>query len=242
MWKATTIIPGLLYLGNQYDSKQVQALRQFSVSIIINCAEECRNHFPDLFQYKNLVLKDRVDQDISSYFIETCAVIERARQDGQAVLVHCVAGASRSPTICIAYLLQTTSRSLLEIISSIKESRPFICPNRAFLVQLMEFEKSLRSLSESTLPKPKRWAQDVPIMQCQTFLAEKAPGAVFGSVQNCIKAACSKLGLNSVLISLRDFDVIEIRCCFSDQSLNDDAIHDCIMNIPDIIHCQKYLP
>lgn len=42
---------------------------------------------------------------MSRYFFETAKWINKKRNEGKNVLVHCVKGNSRSPTIILAYLM-----------------------------------------------------------------------------------------------------------------------------------------
>lgn len=49
---------------------------------------------------------DMPGYNISQHFKDTYDFIEEARKNKAAVLVHCAAGASRSCTIAIAYLMQ----------------------------------------------------------------------------------------------------------------------------------------
>lgn len=62
---------------------------------------------------------------------------------GGKTLVHCVAGISRSASVCIAYLMKYHGLSLLEAYNDVKLKRPLIRPNCAFFKQLMKYENSL---------------------------------------------------------------------------------------------------
>ena len=69
---------------------------------------------------------------------------------GGKTLAHCVAGISRSVTICIAYLMQFKNAnknnkniSPEEALKYIKVRRPISKPNKAFMAQLRQFEKRL---------------------------------------------------------------------------------------------------
>ncbi|KAG8810957.1 hypothetical protein FRC17_002689, partial [Serendipita sp. 399] len=56
------------------------------------------------------------------------------------VLVHCLAGMSRSATIVCAYLLATTSMNTEETIAFVRSKRPIIQPNHGFQRQLKRWE------------------------------------------------------------------------------------------------------
>ena len=60
------------------------------------------------------------------------------------VFVHCVKGISRSPAICVAYLLwRNQSWSLQKALQIVKKSRPIINPNPGFMFQWMEWQQQL---------------------------------------------------------------------------------------------------
>lgn len=67
------------------------------------------------------------------------------------MLVHCLAGISRSPTICIAYLMYSQNLSLDQAYDLVKQRRRLISPNLNFMRQLFEYEHTLVSRRKSTV-------------------------------------------------------------------------------------------
>lgn len=61
--------------------------------------------------------------------------------DGGRVLVHCVAGVSRSASICLAYLTKYKCRSLRDAYHLMASKRPMVRPNLGFWRQLIAFEQ-----------------------------------------------------------------------------------------------------
>jgi atypical dual specificity phosphatase len=69
--------------------------------------------------------------------------------DGGHVLVHCVAGVSRSATICLAYLTKYHCRSLRDAYHLMCSKRPMVRPNIGFWRQLINYEQILKGTSGS---------------------------------------------------------------------------------------------
>lgn len=59
------------------------------------------------------------------------------------VLVHCMAGVSRSATLVIAYLMRKYRMHLEKAKTLVMEKRPFINPNPGFIRQLEFYDKEL---------------------------------------------------------------------------------------------------
>lgn len=68
---------------------------------------------------------------------------DEARQKGSAVLVHCLAGVSRSVTVTLAYLMHTKSLGLNDAFSLVRARKPDVSPNFHFMEQLHSFERQL---------------------------------------------------------------------------------------------------
>ncbi|KAI4888691.1 hypothetical protein NFI96_026251, partial [Prochilodus magdalenae] len=67
-----------------------------------------------------------------------------ARSQQCGVLVHCLAGISRSVTVTVAYLMQKLSLPLNDAYDLVKRKKSDISPNFNFMGQLLDFERALR--------------------------------------------------------------------------------------------------
>ena len=70
-------------------------------------------------------------------------ISDEARAKKSGVLVHCLAGVSRSVTVTVAYLMSSMSLSLNDAYDYVKRCKPNISPNFNFMGQLLDFEKTL---------------------------------------------------------------------------------------------------
>jgi len=59
------------------------------------------------------------------------------------VLVHCLAGISRSVSVTVAYLMSSMCLSLDDAYTLVKRRRPHASPSLNFMGQLLDFEASL---------------------------------------------------------------------------------------------------
>lgn len=71
-------------------------------------------------------------------------------QDGK-VVVHCMAGVSRSSAIVMAYLIRHRKMTLRRAYTSVVRARPVSRPNSTFIVQLMKFEQNTMKTSSAKL-------------------------------------------------------------------------------------------
>ena len=89
-------------------------------------------------------MHDVPSTNLAAHFNAAFRFINAAINDSGIVFVHCFAGASRSATIVIAYLMKERGMSLREAYRFVKSKRCFINPNEGFVKQLQRFEKSLK--------------------------------------------------------------------------------------------------
>ena len=93
----------------------------------------------DGFIHKRCNIEDFDDKNILQYFGECLHFMKGEER----VLVHCMAGASRSATIVIAYLMWTQKMDFEKAFQFVKDKRD-IFPNYGFEKQLQLFEKLLK--------------------------------------------------------------------------------------------------
>jgi protein-tyrosine phosphatase len=80
-------------------------------------------HSKDEIQhYLFIPAEDHEEYPLCKYFDQTYDFIEKARKESN-VLVHCMAGISRSVTIVIAYLLRKYKYTLGQVITMIQRRR-----------------------------------------------------------------------------------------------------------------------
>ncbi|GIX99503.1 tyrosine-protein phosphatase vhp-1 [Caerostris extrusa] len=89
-------------------------------------------------------VSDTYSEKLLPYFPKAFHFLDKVRQGNGCVLVHCLAGISRSPTVAIAYVMQHLRLSSDDGYRYVKSKRPTISPNFNFLGQLLEYEKQLR--------------------------------------------------------------------------------------------------
>lgn len=103
-----------------------------------------------------------------------CYVSDEARRQKCGVLVHCLAGISRSVTVTLAYMMHTQSLSLNDAYDLVKRFKPNISPNFNFMGQLLDFEQTLTNSPckncdcSSKESSPGSGKEDVPICNCGT--------------------------------------------------------------------------
>lgn len=87
-------------------------------------------------------IDDDESADAGFYFDEVVRFIQRVEQCKGKIFVHCVAGASRAPTMVMAYLVMMKNITLWDAFNFIRARRSIVFPNSHFLYQLALYEVS----------------------------------------------------------------------------------------------------
>uniref|UniRef100_A0A452H9P8 Dual specificity protein phosphatase n=1 Tax=Gopherus agassizii TaxID=38772 RepID=A0A452H9P8_9SAUR len=144
-----------LYLGSARDSANMETLAQLGIRYVLNVTPNLPNLFEEQggFRYKQIPISDHWSQNLARFFPEAIAFIDEAVSQNCSILVHCLAGVSRSVTVTVAYLMQRLSLSLNDAYDLVKRKKADISPNFNFMGQLLDFEREL-GLAEGSPATP----------------------------------------------------------------------------------------
>lgn len=116
--------------------------RKNHIDFVVNITTEAP--FWEDVESMRLPLEDDTSSNILPY-LDTAVdrINESISKRNAHVLVHCVAGVSRSSTVVIAYLMKYRKMELRQAFNYCYNLRPVIRPNNGFMLQLMNYEQSL---------------------------------------------------------------------------------------------------
>ncbi|XP_069752434.1 dual specificity protein phosphatase 8-like isoform X2 [Narcine bancroftii] len=147
----TRILPHL-YLGSQKDVLNKDLMVQNGITFVLNASNSCpKPDFISESHFMRIPVNDNYCEKLLPWLDESVDFIDKAKVSNCRVLVHCLAGISRSATVAIAYIMKSMGLSSDDAYRFIKDRRPSISPNFNFMGQLLEYEKSLRLLKVRSL-------------------------------------------------------------------------------------------
>ncbi|CAK9298033.1 unnamed protein product [Gordionus sp. m RMFG-2023] len=142
----TKILP-YLYVGSLEDALNQSTLEKLGITYILNVSTSCPEpdfaKLNDKYKFMRVPINDNYDADMMAWLDESFAFIERAKNENEAVLIHCLAGISRSPSLTIAYIMKYLGMTSEQSYKYVKSKRVGISPNFNFMGQLLEYEKLL---------------------------------------------------------------------------------------------------
>lgn len=131
-----------LFLGG-FDAARPNVLEEHNITAVVNlCAGKTETIEKDGRTFMKINAADDPEFDMSKHFESTYDFINENISKKQNVLVHCMAGVSRSATIVIVYLVRKYGLTVAQADQFISHRRPFINPNSGFLSQLDTFEEA----------------------------------------------------------------------------------------------------
>ncbi|KAK9804083.1 hypothetical protein WJX73_004746 [Symbiochloris irregularis] len=113
------IISHRLYLGSFDNASRVELLKAMGITHILCCMSSCQPLYKNSFVY-HTVSSNPADFNECAQFLET--VLEERPEN--RILVHCMTGISRSPSVTIAFLMKLRRWRLVESFQWVKQRRP----------------------------------------------------------------------------------------------------------------------
>ena len=130
-----------IYLGNLLNAQNIKGMLELGIKKVLSLITETQLLvYPKEIEHKLINIPDLPRQNIIQYFDECLLFIDNNKK----ILVHCFAGASRSATIVIAYIMWKYQLGFSEAFETVKKRRPIISPNIGFIRQLKIFDKLLK--------------------------------------------------------------------------------------------------
>ncbi|KAI9193693.1 protein-tyrosine phosphatase-like protein [Polychytrium aggregatum] len=137
------VVPSV-YLSGIRPAQDPNRLRELGITHIVDIS----NTFPappnpamPSVSVLRLGCRDVPEENILIHMPKVFAFVDAALARGGKVLVHCVAGISRSPTLVTAWIMKTAFASgaaitVEEALDTVQRARPYVQPNEGFLFQL----------------------------------------------------------------------------------------------------------
>ncbi len=122
-------------------------LQEQGITHILDLADQRYTKYTDRFKYLSIAIADNENEDLLQHLASTNAFINDAIARGGAVLVHCDACVSRSPSVVIAYLLHSQRMDVDAALAFVRSARSRAKPNEGFMRQLRIYNSSLPSSS-----------------------------------------------------------------------------------------------
>ena len=131
-----------IYLGNLCGAGDIDLLKKLGIKKVLSLLEEFgwpKYNESDNFIHKTINVHDFDQENIIKYFGECFNFIK----GDDKILVHCAAGASRSASVVIAYIMYIKKMSYKDALEFVRSKRFVVSPNFGFIDQLKLFEKLL---------------------------------------------------------------------------------------------------
>ncbi|OAF72050.1 hypothetical protein A3Q56_00181 [Intoshia linei] len=140
----TKVMPNL-YIGNIRDALNREQLKIHNITHILAIHDRAKNMHEN-FVYHIVNVSDNCKTKISHVLPGCIKFIHNARVNNKCVLVHCLAGISRSSSVIIAYIMVILKCSFDHALAILREIRPVAKPNIYFALQLKNIDVDMVNL------------------------------------------------------------------------------------------------
>ena len=178
------ILP-FLFVGAEVVARDKDLMKSHGITHVVNSAGTVLDNFhPNDFAYLRLYLYDAKTEDLGCLFYEVIEFIEKARESGGKVFIHCHQGVSRSCSLVISYLINQESLTYEQGFDKVKAIRGICNPNAGFICQLLEFQRRMREPMDR--PRAFRIAKHSNFPDSSYCARNASPGAGAPKREECI--------------------------------------------------------
>ena len=134
-----------LYISGLGGVTNRRILEHQNITHVLNLARELEDTvFPDFVDVRYEGLRDSEEEDLYRHLPGLVEHIHRVIDGGGRIVVNCVAGVSRSASVCLAYKVRYEGLSLREAFDEVHKARPVVSPNVGFWQALVQWEEEVR--------------------------------------------------------------------------------------------------
>jgi serine/threonine/tyrosine-interacting protein len=161
MEDVSVILPGL-WLGSYHSVKHYRVLADSVITNVLSIMtyDEIvdRNiEIPESIDWGVIPVEDNGKDSMIFYLKSALKTIDDAIGAGGRILVHCMGGISRSPTVVVAYVMWKLGLRLTAAMEYVRGRRACIDPNWVFYGDLVKFEEGLfRQMEMGDVPNKTR--------------------------------------------------------------------------------------
>ena len=123
-----------LFVGTLDDATDSYRLEEDEITTVVSLTHETPDISEATLNIYSIPLTDG-PQNNRDQFTKAVQATVTALADGECVLVHCAAGASRSPTVAATALALTEEMELQNAIQQVADNRDAVDPHEALLRQ-----------------------------------------------------------------------------------------------------------
>ena len=128
-----------VFVGTTEDASDEALLHEYNIATVVSVTHgEPRSGFLSDMTVENVPLIDGPQND-SQAFAEAVRTVVAHRESGDRVLVHCSAGASRSPSVAATAIACRSETTLNDSFNQVLERRPETDPHDALVRRAVEF-------------------------------------------------------------------------------------------------------
>jgi len=138
--RGLSLITNTIVLGGRDEANNKSMLESYGITHVLNSCKQLNNFFPESYTYLKICAMDNDSYRIVEDFDNASGFIQRVEKLRGRVLVHCIAGVSRSVCFVLMHLMRAHGICLNQAYKHLKDVRPFIHPNDSFLLQMAHFE------------------------------------------------------------------------------------------------------